>query len=248
MLPYWLEASRDDVAGGFLLHDDVLRGAVRKVGRVLVRGRRPAPSDHKQLVTQARLVWVFAHAHRKGYDDGTVYLEAAEQGRRFLLEHFRDPEREGYRWMTDRAGRVVNDVKLFYAQAFVVYALVELSRASGRHEPLDDALTLFRAVERELHDDQHGGWREQADDDWSPVPDDDPPRGGAVQRPQERQRDRALAGGDDRALRRDTATTRSGDRSSRRSTSAVVTCSPPTPAGPGSRSSPTGRRIPAAST
>ena len=34
--------------------------------------------------------------------------------------------------------------------------------------------TLFRAVERELHDDQHGGWREQAEDDWSPVPDDDP--------------------------------------------------------------------------
>ena len=45
MLPYWLEASRDDVAGGFLLHDDVRRGPMRKVGRVLLRGRRPAPSD-----------------------------------------------------------------------------------------------------------------------------------------------------------------------------------------------------------
>ena len=66
MLPYWLEASRDDVAGGFLLHDDVRRGPVRKVGRVLLRGRRPAPSDHKQLVTQARLVWVFAHVAPEG--------------------------------------------------------------------------------------------------------------------------------------------------------------------------------------
>jgi mannobiose 2-epimerase len=75
--------------------------------------------------------------------------------------------------MTDRTGRVVNDVKLLYAQAFVIYAFVELARASGERAPLDDALTLFRVVERELHDDTHGGWREQAGDDWRPVPADD---------------------------------------------------------------------------
>jgi mannose/cellobiose epimerase-like protein (N-acyl-D-glucosamine 2-epimerase family) len=174
MFPYWLEASRDEVHGGFLLHDDVLRSPVRRVGRVLVRGRRPRPSDNKHLVTQARLVWVFAHAHHHGYDDGSTYLDAAAQGRRFLLDHFLDRERGGYRWETDRAGAPVNDVKLLYGQAFVVYAFVELARATGERAPLDDALDLFRAVERELHDDRHGAWREQADADWGTVAPDDP--------------------------------------------------------------------------
>jgi mannose/cellobiose epimerase-like protein (N-acyl-D-glucosamine 2-epimerase family) len=174
MLPYWLAVSRDDEAGGYLLHDDVRRNPIRRVGRVLLQGARPRPSDDKQLVTQARLLWVFSHAHQKGFDDGTVYVDAATRGYRFLRDHFRDPERDGYRWMTDRYGQPVNDVKLFYGQAFVIYGLVEYARASGTCEPLADALALFRAVEHELHDDRYGGWREQADGDWSALADDDP--------------------------------------------------------------------------
>jgi mannobiose 2-epimerase len=174
MLPYWHAVSRDDEIGGYLLHDDVKRSPIRRAGRALLRGRRPHEPDDKQLVSQARLVWVFSHAHRKGFGDGPVYLDAATRGHRFLLDHFRDAERDGYRWMTDRYGRPVNDVKLFYGQAFVIYGMVEYARAAGRCEPLDDALALFRAVERELHDDRFGGWREQADGDWSALADDDP--------------------------------------------------------------------------
>jgi mannobiose 2-epimerase len=173
MLPYWLAASRDDEAGGFLLHDDVLRRPARRIGRAVLKGWRVRPSDDKQLVTQARLVWVFARAHRAGYGDG-VYLDAAGRGRQFLVDHFLDRERGGYRWKTDRFGAPVNDVKLFYGQAFVVYAFVELARASGTRAPLDDALDLFGAVERELHDDEHRGWREQAAGDWGALPDRDP--------------------------------------------------------------------------
>jgi mannobiose 2-epimerase len=174
ILPYWLRASRDDLAGGYLLRDDFMRGPVRRVGHAVVRRTRPAGSDDKHLVSQARLVWVFAHAHRHGYGTGSVYLDAAHCGQRFLLEHFRDHDREGFRWTTDRLGRPANDVKLLYGQSFVMYAFVELARASGAREPLDDALALFRAVECELHDDHDGGWREHADWDWSPLRDGDP--------------------------------------------------------------------------
>jgi mannobiose 2-epimerase len=173
MLPYWLHATRDDLAGGFLLHDDLLRGPVRRVGHALRSWRRPRPSDDKHVVSQARLVWVFAHAHVHGFDEGTVYLDAATQGRQFLLEHFLDHARGGYRWMTDRFGGAVNDTKTLYAQAFVIYAFVELACASGSREPLDDALALFRTVEQELHDDRYGGWREHAHADWSPLTEDD---------------------------------------------------------------------------
>jgi mannose/cellobiose epimerase-like protein (N-acyl-D-glucosamine 2-epimerase family) len=173
MLPYWLRVSRDERAGGFLLHDDISHSPLRRAGRALLKRPRRPQSDDKQLVTQARLVWVFAHAHRTGYGNGNAYLDAAHQGRAFLVDHFRDPAADGYRWKTDRDGRPVNDVKLLYGQAFVIYAFVELARASGSPDALTDALALFRAVERELHDDRYGGWREDADGDWSPVAADD---------------------------------------------------------------------------
>lgn len=170
MLPYWLEVSRDDEAGGFLLHDDVLRSPVRRMGRTFVRGRRSAASDDKQLVTQARLVWVFARAHCRGYGAGDEYLVAARRGHRFLVDHFLDAEHGGYRWRTDRTGVPVDDVKYLYGQAFVIYAFVELGRASAERGPIDDALALFRTVEDRLHDDRYGGWREQAAGDWSALP------------------------------------------------------------------------------
>jgi mannobiose 2-epimerase len=169
-LPYWLAASRDDDMGGFLLPDDVVRGLVRRVGRTLVHARRAPPTDHKQLVTQARLVWVFAHAHRQGHGTGDEYLTAARRGHRFLVDHFLDREHGGYRWLTDRSGAPLDDTKYLYGQAFVIYAFVELARASGEPDPLDDALATFRTVEDRLHDREHGGWCEQATGDWRALP------------------------------------------------------------------------------
>lgn len=172
MLPYWLDRSRDE-HGGFLLPDDVVRGPVRRVARRALRGRIP-PTTHKQLVTQARLVWVFAHAHRHGYDDTGRALDAAQGGARFLVDHFRDPVHRGYAWTTDVVGTVTNPVNHLYALAFTVFGFVEHARATGSDESLTWALDLHDAVHRHLHDDTFGGWREHADGDWSAVADDDP--------------------------------------------------------------------------
>jgi mannobiose 2-epimerase len=166
-----LRVSRDD-AGGFLLRDDVLRTPARRAAHaVLPSGRSPIPEE-KYLVPNTRLVWVFAHAHRGGFDPDGTYLDAARDGHRFLVDHFRDPDHGGYVWSTDRAGRPVNDAKILYGQSFAIYAFVELARASATQQPLDDALALFRVVDSELHDDEHGGWREHAEADWSPLQDD----------------------------------------------------------------------------
>jgi mannose/cellobiose epimerase-like protein (N-acyl-D-glucosamine 2-epimerase family) len=59
----------------------------------------------------------------------------------------------------------------------VIYGFVELARAPGSSEPLDDALALFRTVDRELHDDEHRGWHEHAHADWTPL-DHGAPRSG----------------------------------------------------------------------
>jgi hypothetical protein len=87
ILPYWLEISRDDTYGGYLVADDFQRSRARRVARRVLR-RQEGATPYKHLVAHARLVWVFSFAHRKGYDTSGEFLTAAERGYRFLLDHF----------------------------------------------------------------------------------------------------------------------------------------------------------------
>jgi mannose/cellobiose epimerase-like protein (N-acyl-D-glucosamine 2-epimerase family) len=160
ILPYWHDTTVDRQHGGFLLADDL-------------KGRGQARD--KQLVSQTRMVWAFAHAHLNGYSNSERdYLAAARGGYRFLLEHFRDREHGGYYWKTDLAGRPIHDCKFLYGQAFVIYALVEYQRASGDAAALDHALALYDDLQRHLHDPAHGGWLEHTEADWTPLKPGDP--------------------------------------------------------------------------
>lgn len=122
--------------------------------------------SEKQLATQSRMVWTFAHSHRKRFGD---YLPAAEQGLAFLLKRFRDPRHGGFYWKTDLAGRVLDDRKILYGHLFVVYALVEYARASGNRDALVEALSLLDLLGRRAHDDRHGGWLEHFRRSWRPI-------------------------------------------------------------------------------
>jgi mannobiose 2-epimerase len=160
ILPYWYDSALDVERGGYLLADD---------------REGPNTPEEKQLVTQSRMVWTFAHAHLNGYGDGSRnYLDAARHGYRFLIEHFRDPVNGGYYWKTDLEGRPVNDCKFLYGQGFVVYALIEYSRASGDRRAVRHAMDLYRVVQQHLHDTKHGGWIEHADRSWQRLAAGDP--------------------------------------------------------------------------
>lgn len=160
VLPYWL-AKLDTTNGGFLLNDDAVQG--------------PTMPKEKQLVSQARMVWTFAHAHRHGLD-GTnrSCLKAAWNGYGFLTNHFRDATLEGYSWKTDLTGRPINERKLLYGESFVIYAFVELHRATKDPQPLAEAMKLYRVIQRHAHDDQDGGWHEHFTRDWKRLADRDP--------------------------------------------------------------------------
>jgi mannobiose 2-epimerase len=154
-IPYWYDTTVDHERGGYLLADDL-------------RGRRQA--TEKQLVSQARMVWSFAHFHLKGVrDPQRDLLAAARQGYRFLVDRLRDREHGGYYWKTDLAGQPTAQRKILYGQAFVVYALVEYYRASGDAEALRHALDLYRTIQRRARDGKHGGWIEHFERDWQPV-------------------------------------------------------------------------------
>ena len=155
ILPYWFDTTIDRSRGGYLLADD---GRSRRVAR------------EKQLVGQARLVWTFSHVHRKGFSTPTRnYLQAAEVGYRFLLDHFLDREHGGYFWRTDLEGKVITDRKILYGESFVIYALVEYHRASGESEPLRRAMELYEVLQKRAHDERNKGWLEHFNRDWQPI-------------------------------------------------------------------------------
>lgn len=156
VLPYWFDTAIDRTNGGYVLADDL-------------SGRGVA--TEKQLVTQARMVWGFSHAHRKGFSTfQRDYLQAAQGGYRFLLDHFLDRAHGGYCWKTDLAGNVLDDRKLLYGESFVIYAFVEYYRASHDAEALRRALELYQVIQQHAHDAKHTGWLEHFQRDWTPLP------------------------------------------------------------------------------
>jgi len=160
ILPAWCTITLDRRYGGFRLGES--EAVIR-----LTRRRRRAPG--KQLVSQSRMLWNLSHAHRHGFRTRRHDLLArAEDGYRFLQRHLRDPIHGGYYWRVSRSGEPDDDIKALYGQAFVIFALVEFSRASRDRVPLEDALTLWRVVMERLHDPTDGGWTEHALADWSP--------------------------------------------------------------------------------
>jgi len=155
IMPYWYDTTVDHRYGGYRLADDA-------------RGRGTA--TEKQLVTQARMVWGFSHAHLKGLSDGKRdYLGAAKQGYQFLLDHFLDPKNGGYFWTTDLEGKPTNQRKIVYGESFVIYGFVEYYRASGDKAALRHALDLYAVLQKRAHDAKHGGWVEHFQADWTPI-------------------------------------------------------------------------------
>lgn len=157
ILPYWYDTGVDWTAGGYRLCDDSVKG-------------RCEP-DEKQLVTQARMIWGFAHAHRHGLSTPSRdYLKVAAHGVRFLREKMRDPVHGGYFWSVTVDGALRDPRKRLYGESFVIYALVEYARAGRDSTALADALELYREIQKRAHDDTNRGWTEHFERDWTPLP------------------------------------------------------------------------------
>ena len=156
ILPYWYTTAIDQQYGGYLLSDDAAKKA--------------PPATEKQLVSQTRMLWGFSDAHLNGFSDSKHdYLKAAEQGYRFLLDHFLDREKGGYFWATDVTGKPVDERKIVYGESFAIYGLVEYYRASGDKAALKHAKDLYQVLQQHAHDPNHGGWIEHFQRDWTPI-------------------------------------------------------------------------------
>lgn len=109
------------------------------------------------LILGARLLWTYSAAYR--VTGKKAYLASAEMLYHYLKKAFFDHECGGAFFEITHDGKPLRDYKHVYAEAFVIYALSEFYRASGREEALSDAYQFFDFIEK-AHDDTFGGYFE----------------------------------------------------------------------------------------
>ena len=153
ILPFWLKNARDRERGGF-------HGLIDQQMNV----RKNAP---RGALLTSRILWTFSAAYRAYRDP--EYLEMARWAFRDLMDNFRDHEFGGIYWSISADGKPEQAIKQIYGQAFAIYALSEYFRATGEQSALDEAVAIYRLVERHAHDGKHGGYYDALNRKWERV-------------------------------------------------------------------------------
>lgn len=161
---FWLENGVDRECGGYLVCFD-------EHGKPMESLEVMEPTD-KMIVTQTRMIWGFSALLRNGMADKYGWTEkcrnAADQGVRFLIDHFWDKENGGFAWYTNRAGEVQDNGKLVYGQTFAIYALAEYALATGDQIAKEYAEKTFDLLMKYCVDTASGGFFENLTENWIP--------------------------------------------------------------------------------
>jgi len=155
ILPFWLKHAPEGKGGGF----------VGILGPTLL----PQPGSARGALLTSRILWTFASAFRRYRN--AEYLRMADYAYADLLNCFHDSLHGGFFWSVRADGSVLHDRKQIYGQAFAVYSLSEYHAASGRSEPLDLAVDVYRLIENKARDQVHGGYFEARGRAWEPIAD-----------------------------------------------------------------------------
>ncbi|MDI6401340.1 AGE family epimerase/isomerase [Balneolaceae bacterium ANBcel3] len=154
ILPYWISKTMDKTHGGFVASLD--------------NEGRPV-SDVKSGILNTRLLWTFSAAYRILGDPR--FLEMADYAMDTLKTSFIDPEFEGVYWSLSESGRVYDDKKHIYTQAFGIYGLSEYHQASGNTEARKLAVDLFKKMDNLAWKGPDSGYHEAYSRDWKPLED-----------------------------------------------------------------------------
>ncbi|WP_297094647.1 AGE family epimerase/isomerase [uncultured Draconibacterium sp.] len=149
ILPFW-ENYTPDPNGGFY-------------GTVLNDGT-PIPEAPKGCVLNARILWTFSNAYM--HFENEAYLELANRAQEYFLAHFIDEEFGGTYWVVQADGTPLDDQKQCYGIAFAIYGLGAHYQATGNHESLQQAISLYHTLEEKAFDPLNGGYIESFTRDW----------------------------------------------------------------------------------
>ena len=150
-LPFWCGPALDKKNGGWMawLSNDL----------------KPDRSQPKGLIVNARILWAFSAVYRVKLEP--LFKQMAERAFEFVMNKFWDTQHGGAFWRLDDKGKVIDDSKKIYGQAFYIYALTEFHLAFGSLAALDRAKELFELIERHAHDAKFSGYLEVCKRDWS---------------------------------------------------------------------------------
>lgn len=154
ILPYWAEKTVDEIDGGFIGRIDG--------GNILI------PEAPKGLVLNARILWTFAEGALFLEDE--KYGELADRAGAYLYDFFWDADQGGAYWMLNHQGEPKKRLKLAYAQAFLLYAVVAWYKLTGDKEIRAWAQELFYLLETHALDVEHDGYFEVFDANWHRLP------------------------------------------------------------------------------
>ena len=150
-LPFWCNPAVDRENGGWMA--------------CLSNDLKPDRSQPKGLIVNSRILWAFSAVHRVRPEP--LFFDMAERAFDFVMNKFWDVQHGGAFWRVDDAGRMLDDSKKIYGQAFYIYALTEFHLAFGSPAALARARQLFELIERHAHDAKFGGYIEVCNRDWS---------------------------------------------------------------------------------
>lgn len=151
IFPYWMNKMVDREKGGFY--------GKRDGYDVLIK------DSPKAIILNTRILWTFSNAARTFKE--SVYYEMADRAYRYILKYFVDKKNGGVYWMVDFEGKPLQTKKQIYAQAFTIYALTEYYLATKNDNSLEEAIKLFRLIERYSLDTQENGYLEAFDKQWN---------------------------------------------------------------------------------
>ena len=151
ILPFWCGPALDHEQGGWM--------------GWLSNELKPDRTQPKGLIVNSRILWAFSAVHQARPD--ALFKQMAGRAFDFVMNHFWDVQLGGAFWRLDDTGRVLDDSKKIYGQAFAIYALVEYHRAFGVPVALARAIDLFELIERHAHDSKYSGYLEVRQRNWS---------------------------------------------------------------------------------
>ena len=155
ILSFWTRYCPDLVQGGFYGRIDQCNGI--------------HPDAPRGVVLYSRILWTFSAAFNIQQDPGC--LQQAERAYEYISKHFIDPQEGGVFWSVDKQGCVLEDRKQIYGLAFCVYGLSEFYQASKKQSALDEAIGLYRIIERHAYDKKQKGYYEAFTRDWKKIDD-----------------------------------------------------------------------------
>lgn len=150
LVPYWTDFALDEQNGGF-------------IGQVTYDNQKNY-SAPKGGILNARLLWTFSAGSR--HIGSKKFKDSAHLAYQYFRKHFEDSNYGGFYWIVDAQGKVIDDRKHIYTQAFGIYGLAEYYSFTKDRKALKLAYDVFHLIENNARDKKNGGYFESYNRKW----------------------------------------------------------------------------------